>query len=610
MRQAAGFSLLALLVQGLLAPTTAFVAKHAPTARRLSPRAAKLPARVSPPRRRRSRAYRNSRRSGNVERLSMAFDMGEMMEQFMKSVSRGGGKTGDGRGANGKRVVYDAAIVGYGPAGGVMATLLAEKHGLKVCIIDPNLEKRWIPNYGVWVEEWEALDKDLQIGLGDCLDRTWEVTDSFFGGSHGTPADERCRIDRPYARVSRDKMQANLKSRLSAAGVTKIKGKVDAKTLEHSADGTSVRLDDGQQIDCRILVDCSGHYSELVERVGEHNPGVQIAYGAEVEVKDGHAPYDENAMLFMDYRTDYADKAELSPEEVEGLDDTPTFLYAMPMGAAPNGQRRIFFEETSLVARPPISFDLCKERLYRRLKHHGIEVTKVMDEELCYIPMGGAMPSLTQRVVAFGGASGLVHAATGYMHVRMLAASGAVSRAIAAELKKDGPGTSEAAARRAYQALWPSKAKLQRDFHVFGGEFLMAQPASTLRGFFNGFFKLPLPLWAGFLSGYPNLPHNELHQDWQSRFKFGLQFFFKLAPAVQFQLALAGALSGWKYGLIKAVTPLAEAEEAKDLLFDAEVDAIRAAAKAKGDAASGASAEKSPVADGKKKEEKERALAA
>ncbi|CAN0412132.1 unnamed protein product, partial [Ectocarpus sp. 8 AP-2014] len=85
-----------------------------------------------------------------------------MMEQFMNSVSGGGGKTGGGGGANGKRVVYDAAIVGYGPAGGVMATLLAEKHGLKVCIIDPNLEKRWIPNYGVWVEEWEALDKDLQ----------------------------------------------------------------------------------------------------------------------------------------------------------------------------------------------------------------------------------------------------------------------------------------------------------------------------------------------------------------------------------------------------------------------------------------------------------------
>lgn len=34
-----------------------------------------------------------------------------------------------------------------------------------MCIIDPNLEKRWIPNYGVWVEEWEALDKDLQVNV-------------------------------------------------------------------------------------------------------------------------------------------------------------------------------------------------------------------------------------------------------------------------------------------------------------------------------------------------------------------------------------------------------------------------------------------------------------
>lgn len=70
-----------------------------------------------------------------------------------------------------------------------------------------------------------------QIGLGDCLDLTWEVTDSFFGGSHGVPADERCRINRAYARVSRDKMQANLKARLAAAGVDKITGRVDAKTV-------------------------------------------------------------------------------------------------------------------------------------------------------------------------------------------------------------------------------------------------------------------------------------------------------------------------------------------------------------------------------------------
>lgn len=64
----------------------------------------------------------------------------------------------------------------------------------------------------------------------------------------------------------------------------------------------------------------------------------------------------------------------------------------------------------------------------------------------------------------------------------------------------------------------------------------------------------------------------------------------QLAPAVQFQLALAGALSGWQYGLIAAVTPLAEGEDAKDRLFDAEVESIRAAATAKAEADSTAAA--------------------
>lgn len=56
----------------------------------------------------------------------MAFDLGEMIEQ-MKNSMMGGSKSSSsaGGGANGKRgppVVYDAAIVGYGPAGGVMVS--------------------------------------------------------------------------------------------------------------------------------------------------------------------------------------------------------------------------------------------------------------------------------------------------------------------------------------------------------------------------------------------------------------------------------------------------------------------------------------------------------
>lgn len=51
----------------------------------------------------------------------------------------------------------DVAIIGGGPAGSVMAALLAEQHKLKVVLMDPKLEERWIPNYGVWLEEWQGV---------------------------------------------------------------------------------------------------------------------------------------------------------------------------------------------------------------------------------------------------------------------------------------------------------------------------------------------------------------------------------------------------------------------------------------------------------------------
>jgi hypothetical protein len=50
----------------------------------------------------------------------------------------------------------DVAIIGGGPAGSVMAALLAQQHKLKVVLLDPKMDDRWIPNYGVWLEEWQG----------------------------------------------------------------------------------------------------------------------------------------------------------------------------------------------------------------------------------------------------------------------------------------------------------------------------------------------------------------------------------------------------------------------------------------------------------------------
>lgn len=46
----------------------------------------------------------------------------------------------------------------------------------------------------------------------------------------------------------------------------------------------------------------------------------------------------------------------------------------------------------------------------------------------------------------------------------------------------------------------------------------------------------------------------------------------------------AGVLNGWRYGLIRSVSPLASGEEAKDLRSTDAVESIRAAAIAADDA--------------------------
>jgi hypothetical protein len=262
-------------------------------------------------------------------------------------------------------------------------------------------------------------------------------------------------------------------------------------------------------VTARMIVDCAGYSSQLVELDGVHDPGVQVAYGIEAEVDV--CPYAEDAMTLMDYRTDYFGGDALGevgavrpgraccgvgglgcwdvsrwmdsviydegfrclkvfvyfywrtyllapllcstktldsnhtttprPTNQAAAAKEPTFMYAMPMGPTQDGQRRrVFFEETSLVARPPMKFDECKRRMDLRLKHLGVKVLAVEEEEFCYIPMGGVLPKREQRVVAFGGALGLVHPSTGYQICRALAAAGPTAKAVAAEVGRWGNG--------------------------------------------------------------------------------------------------------------------------------------------------------------------------
>lgn len=88
-----------------------------------------------------------------------------------------------------------------------------------------------------------------------------------------------------------------------AGGATLLATAVDAKSVQHSAQGSSFQCEDGTRVTARMVVDCAGYSSQLVELDGVHDPGVQVAYGIEAECDV--CPYDEDAMTLMDYRTDY-----------------------------------------------------------------------------------------------------------------------------------------------------------------------------------------------------------------------------------------------------------------------------------------------------------------
>lgn len=60
----------------------------------------------------------------------------------------------------------DLVIAGAGPSGLAVGERVA-KAGFKVCIIDPAPLGIWPNNYGVWVDEFEAM------GLSDCLEVIW-----------------------------------------------------------------------------------------------------------------------------------------------------------------------------------------------------------------------------------------------------------------------------------------------------------------------------------------------------------------------------------------------------------------------------------------------------
>jgi len=408
----------------------------------------------------------------------------------------------------------DALVVGAGPAGLALAAALAAR-GLTVTLA--SRDEPFVNTYGVWTDEFEAL------GLAHTLEATWPTARCHFG--EGPPT----VVARGYGRVNRAALRAALVQRCADAGVRFVEGELDTAGVADSASPSTpltATLADGTPLTARMVTLACGAAAGRLLSYPADRPRVaaQTAYGVEADVDGWGGAHEADAMLFMDFRRHHAGlapgtAASLTPANHpaggQGLWGTgaeaPSFLYAMPAadgegggggeGGAPPpraGRRRVFLEETCLVARPPLPFAVLQRRLARRLAAAGVSVAAVVDEEWSYIPVGGPLPLSSNPLTAFGAAAGMVHPATGYSVARSLAAADAVADAVAAALASGAPPAAVSAAY--WRALWPPDARRAAAFHVFGMELLARLDPGDTNAFFTAFFALPPALWRGFLA--------------------------------------------------------------------------------------------------------------
>lgn len=364
--------------------------------------------------------------------------------------------------------MFDLAVIGSGPAGLAVATAAAAE-GLQVVCIDPQVDAPWPNNYGLWLDELQA------VGLTHCASATWPQA------RLRTRPDHTQVFDRAYARVD----NASLRSALLERGEVQLfSGRV--RGIRHDTHASHLTLQGGQGLQARLVVDASGGATQATQRGSSAVTGAQVAYGQTVRAPAHGLPLHE--MLLMDF----SDPGLSASAPV-------TFLYAMPL--SPDV---VFLEETVLVASPAPPISTLKVCLQRRIEALGLNVTEVLDEERCVISMGGALPAGPQRVVPFGAAAGMVHPATGYSLNRVLALAPTLAETITRALRAQ-PQDPTVAADLAWQVVWPDERRRTWALFRFGMQVLLELDRSQTQDFFSAFFAIRPETWAPYLAGTASL---------------------------------------------------------------------------------------------------------
>ena len=376
--------------------------------------------------------------------------------------------------------ILDILILGSGPAALSLASELSSQNLSIQCISTKSPYDKWGNTYGIWASELEDL------GLDSFLSHRWSNTISYFGDGINNNGNNATKHNYDYGLIDREAFQNELLKRCK--GIKWLKETaINICTVSKISE---VLCESGLKLKSRLVIDASGHKSNFIKRPNFKGVAQQAAYG--IVGKFSSPPVNKNQFVLMDYRSDHLVGDELL--------EPPSFLYAMDLG------NDVFFvEETSLANYPPLTKELLKKRLQKRLNKRGIIIKDILHEEDCLFPMNLPLPFKNQSILAFGGAASMVHPASGYMVGSLLRRSPLLAKKLKIYLKNPNL-TSIQLARKGWDVLWPNELIQRHKLYQYGLKRLMSFNEKMLRSFFLNFFQLSTKEWSGFLTNTLPLP--------------------------------------------------------------------------------------------------------